>query len=100
MGGQHQNVGLAMVVQEALAGQGGERRIVVGTRAPFGVRQLDRTVHHIADHHRVATLGGDIYGDMAGRMARRRSQPDLVVEALAAMPGSAHGRGVLLHHLG
>ena len=71
MGGQNQNVGFAMAVQEASAGFGGKRRIVVGIQAPIGVRQLDRAVHQIADYHRVAPQGGDIHGDVAVRLAGR-----------------------------
>ena len=54
--------------------------IPVEDRRPVRLAALQRVMHQVADHDRVLSARADVDAAMAGRVARRRREPERVVE--------------------
>src|ERR1700730_17874464 len=59
--------------------------VPIEDRRPIRLTALQRVVHQVADDDRVLSARSDIDAAMAWRMARRRRQPERIVELIVVV---------------
>lgn len=75
---------VAVAIEETAARGSGKNGVGVRTHDPLGFEALNGTVDAIAGDDCMCTLGSQMYADMTRRVARRRFEPDLVVQCEVA----------------
>ena len=78
MGPDHEHARVAIALDELATGLDRPIRNRVGMAAPARLGELDRVVDHVAGDHRALALGFDRHAHVAGRVARRGLEGDLV----------------------
>jgi hypothetical protein len=77
---QHQRGSVGDLAKEAPTRLRGLRRVRVKDGRPIRLPALQRMMHQVAGHDRVAALRMDIDAAMVRRVTRRRRQREIVIE--------------------